>query len=327
MAVDSTASATFVSDIRAWTGDSPFSTALPVSAEDAALFVDGASDSCTVAADVVFGAGTVASDVSVVFDALLDSAVPAFAVLALAVVDFTVPGLAGVDFALLFDSVPVVFAEEADFAAVDFAGVDFAEDASEEEADADLLEPVVVPADRVPPDDFEVLLEVTVFPAAVFPVPCFDAADAVPVVFLAVLREVDDFAVDVFAEPALVDFVEPSDFNVVPLFVPVSAFVEPPAFVAVAAFGLRRREDCMEAAGSVRAVREVFASPSRAASSAFPPEKKTSTGRSLEFASGISAPSPRPRPLFLRSATTYSSIRDFFSGFSVRECTARMWVI
>ncbi|WP_246475815.1 hypothetical protein [Brevibacterium renqingii] len=94
---------------------------------------------------------------------------------------------------------------------------------------------------------------------------------------------------------------------------------DPPAFV------LRRREDCMDAAGSLRAVREVFCSFS--VSSPLPPEKNTSTGRSLEFASGINAPSPRPRPRFLRSATTYSSIRDFFSGFSIREGAAGIGVI
>ena len=91
------------------------------------------------------------------------------------------------------------------------------------------------------------------------------------------------------------------------------------------AFGLRRRDDCIDAAGSVRAERGVFVSA--LPSSVFPPEKKTSTGRSLEFASGINAPSPRPRPLFLRSATTYSSIRYFFSGFPIRQGTAGMWVI
>ncbi|WP_432790188.1 hypothetical protein QYM46_18720 [Brevibacterium sp. K11IcPPYGO002] len=91
------------------------------------------------------------------------------------------------------------------------------------------------------------------------------------------------------------------------------------------AFGLRRRDDCIDAAGSVRAERGAFVSA--LPSSVFPPEKKTSTGRSLEFASGINAPSPRPRPLFLRSATTYSSIRYFFSGFPIRQGTAGMWVI
>lgn len=91
------------------------------------------------------------------------------------------------------------------------------------------------------------------------------------------------------------------------------------------AFGLRRRDDCIDAAGSVRAERGVFVSA--LPSSVFPPEKKTSTGRSLEFASGINAPSPRPRPLFLRSATTYSSIRYFFSGFPIRQGPAGMWVI
>ncbi|WP_241896942.1 hypothetical protein [Brevibacterium epidermidis] len=126
-------------------------------------------------------------------------------------------------------------------------------------------------------------------------------------------RAAVDFDEAVFAAGAFVPAAF-SDAVVVDLVVP-------------AAFGFRRRDDCMEAAGSLRAVRDVFASPSRLPSSVFPPEKKTSTGRSLEFASGINAPSPRPKPLFLRSATTYSSIRNFFSSFSIRQGAAGMWVI
>src|SRR5699024_3598807 len=100
------------------------------------------------------------------------------------------------------------------------------------------------------------------------------------------------------------------------------------AVFAAAAVGLRRRDDCMDAAGSLRAAREVFSfSASPLPSSALLPEKKTSTGRSVEFASGINAPSPRPRPRFLRSATTYSSIRYFLSGFAVGQRAAGMWVI
>src|SRR5699024_7138398 len=85
---------------------------------------------------------------------------------------------------------------------------------------------------------------------------------------------------------------------------------------------------CMDAAGSLRAAREVFSfSASPLPSSALLPEKKTSTGRSVELASGINAPSPRPRPRFLRSATTYSSIRYFLSGLAVGQRGAGMAVI
>src|SRR5699024_6845935 len=161
---------------------------------------------------------------------------------------------------------------------------------------AGALEPAVFPA--VPP-------EPVVFVPAVF----------VPAVFdpLAVDRVVDFFVVD--ADPLALLVAVLSSGASVDLF-------------EAAAFVLRRRDDCMDAAGSLRAAREVFSfSASPLSSSALLPEKKTSTGRSVEFASGINAPSPRPRPRFLRSATTYSSIRYFLSGFAVGERAAGMWVI
>ncbi|GGC47187.1 hypothetical protein GCM10010974_31840 [Brevibacterium sediminis] len=134
---------------------------------------------------------------------------------------------------------------------------------------------------------------------------------------------VPDFVASAFADPAFEDAVFEAAASV-----SVSApEVVDGDRVVPDAFGLRRRDDCIDAAGSVRAVRDVFVSLSRLPSSEFPPEKKTSTGRSLEFASGINAPSPRPRPLFLRSATTYSSIRNFFGGFPIGQGTAGMWVI
>ncbi|MFE1084864.1 hypothetical protein [Brevibacterium sediminis] len=134
---------------------------------------------------------------------------------------------------------------------------------------------------------------------------------------------VPDFVAPAFADPAFEDAVFEAAASV-----SVSApEVVDGDRVVPDAFGLRRRDDCIDAAGSVRAVRDVFVSLSRLPSSEFPPEKNTSTGRSLEFASGINAPSPRPRPLFLRSATTYSSIRNFFGGFPIGQGTAGMWVI
>ncbi|MGM0697509.1 MAG: hypothetical protein ACQEVD_01540 [Actinomycetota bacterium] len=145
-----------------------------------------------------------------------------------------------------------------------------------------------------------------------------------------VLDDVDDAALVVpdFVDPAPEDaaFEDPA-FEAVDLVSGSAAVVVDVDRVVPDVFGLRRRDDCIEAAGSVRAVRDVFVSPSRLPSSVFPPEKKTSTGRSLEFASGINAPSPRPRPLFLRSATTYSSISNFFGGFPIGQGTAGMWVI
>jgi len=134
---------------------------------------------------------------------------------------------------------------------------------------------------------------------------------------------VPEFVAPAFADPAFEDAVFEAAASV-----SVSApEVVDGDRVVPDAFGLRRRDDCIDAAGSVRAVRDIFVSLSRLPSSEFPPEKNTSTGRSLEFASGINAPSPRPRPLFLRSATTYSSIRNFFGGFPIGQGTAGMWVI
>lgn len=180
------------------------------------------------------------------------------------------------------------------------------------------------------------VLEVVVF----VPVD-LDAVDSEAVDLAAVDFEpagLDAEVLDDVVEAALVvpDFVDPAFVD--PVF--EDAVFEATASVSLSAsgvvdvdravpdaFGLRRRDDCIDAAGSVRAVRDVFVSLSRLPSSEFPPEKNTSTGRSLEFASGINAPRPRPRPLFLRSTTTYSSIRNFFGGFPIRQGTAGMWVI
>lgn len=173
---------------------------------------------------------------------------------------------------------------------------------------------VVLLADDFAGEDFFV----EAVAAELFRAPDVAAVPREPVVFpvfvpFAVDRVVDFFVVD--ADP---------------LALPV-AFLSSGASADVfeaAAFVLRRRDDCMDAAGSLRAAREVFSfSASPVPSSALLPEKKTSTGRSVEFASGINAPSPRPRPRFLRSATTYSSIRYFLSGFAVGERAAGMWVI
>lgn len=173
-----------------------------------------------------------------------------------------------------------------------------------------------------------VVLEVAVF----VPVD-LDAVDLEAVDSEAVDFEPAGLDAEVLDDAALVvpDFVDPA-FEDAVFEAAVSVSVSAPAVAEVGrvvpeAFGLRRRDDCIDAAGSVRAVRDVFVSLSRLPSSAFPPEKNTSTGRSLEFASGINAPRPRPRPLFLRSTTTYSSIRNFFGGFPIRQGTAGMWVI
>ncbi|UZD62292.1 hypothetical protein [Brevibacterium sp. JSBI002] len=176
-----------------------------------------------------------------------------------------------------------------------------------------------------------VVLEVAVFVPIDLEAVDLEAVDSEAVDFdpagldAEVLADVDD------APLVVPDFVAP-DFEDAVFEAAASVSVSAPEVVEVErvdpdAFGLRRREDCIDAAGSVRAVRDVFVSPSCLPSSEFPPEKNTSTGRSLEFASGINAPSPRPRPLFLRSTTTYSSIRNFFGGFPIGQGTAGMWVI
>lgn len=173
-----------------------------------------------------------------------------------------------------------------------------------------------------------VVLEVAVFVSV-----DLDAVDLEAVDSEAVDFEPAGLDAEVLDDAALVvpDFVDPA-FEDAVFEAAVSVSVSAPEVAEVdrvvpEAFGLRRRDDCIDAAGSVRAVRDVFVSLSRLPSSAFPPEKNTSTGRSLEFASGINAPRPRPRPLFLRSTTTYSSIRNFFGGFPIRQGTAGMWVI
>lgn len=206
---------------------------------------------------------------------------------------------------------------------------------------------------EVPEEPLPVAFDALAFDALDFAVEAFvpvvlEVAVFVPVDLDAVdLEAVDSEAVDfepagldaeVLDDAALVvpDFVDPAlvdpAFEDAVFEAAVSVSVSAPAVAEVdrvvpEAFGLRRRDDCIDAAGSVRAVRDVFVSLSRLPSSAFPPEKNTSTGRSLEFASGINAPRPRPRPLFLRSTTTYSSIRNFFGGFPIRQGTAGMWVI
>ncbi|WP_231488674.1 hypothetical protein [Brevibacterium sp. VCM10] len=189
------------------------------------------------------------------------------------------------------------------------------------------LPPLAVAAPVLAVDVFDVLdLAVDLFDVL-----DLEVVDFVPLVFEAVDFDPAEVDADVLADDDFDADVEPVD---VVSAVFVSADVDWEAVddavleVEVLAgpdFGLRRRDDCIDAAGSVRAERGVFVSAWP--SSVLPPEKKTSTGRSLEFASGINAPSPRPRPLFLRSATTYSSIRNFFSGFPVRQGTAGMWVV
>jgi hypothetical protein len=203
--------------------------------------------------------------------------------------------------------VSLLFASAVFLLADDFAGADF------------FVEAVAAEFFRAP-DFAAVAPDPAVFPAVapervVFPAVAPEPVDFVPPVFvpLAVDRVVDFFVVD--ADPLAL------------LVAVLSSGASADVFEA-AAFVLRRRDDCMDAAGSLRAAREVFSfSASPLPSSALLPEKKTSTGRSVEFASGINAPSPRPRPRFLRSATTYSSIRYFLSGFAVGQRAAGMWVI
>lgn len=183
-----------------------------------------------------------------------------------------------------------------------------------------------------------VVLEVAVFVPVDLDAVDLEAVDSEAVDFEPAGLDAEVLDPEVLDDAALVvpDFVDPAFVD--PAFedavfeAAVSVSVSAPEVAEVdrvvpEAFGLRRRDDCIDAAGSVRAVRDVFVSLSRLPSSAFPPEKNTSTGRSLEFASGINAPRPRPRPLFLRSTTTYSSIRNFFGGFPIRQGTAGMWVI
>jgi hypothetical protein len=178
-----------------------------------------------------------------------------------------------------------------------------------------------------------VVLEVAVFVPVDLDAVDLEAVDSEAVDFEPAGLDAEVLDPEVLDDAALVvpDFVDPA-FEDAVFEAAVSVSVSAPAVAEVdrvvpEAFGLRRRDDCIDAAGSVRAVRDVFVSLSRLPSSAFPPEKNTSTGRSLEFASGINAPRPRPRPLFLRSTTTYSSIRNFFGGFPIRQGTAGMWVI
>lgn len=178
-----------------------------------------------------------------------------------------------------------------------------------------------------------VVLEVAVFVPVDLDAVDLEAVDSEAVDFEPAGLDAEVLDPEVLDDAALVvpDFVDPA-FEDAVFEAAVSVSVSAPEVAEVdrvvpEAFGLRRRDDCIDAAGSVRAVRDVFVSLSRLPSSAFPPEKNTSTGRSLEFASGINAPRPRPRPLFLRSTTTYSSIRNFFGGFPIRQGTAGMWVI
>ncbi|MFP3395649.1 hypothetical protein SB749_04840 [Brevibacterium sp. SIMBA_078] len=209
-----------------------------------------------------------------------------------------------------------------------------------------LEEPLPVAFDALAFDALDFAVEAfvpVVLEVAVFVPVDLDAVDLEAVDSEAVDSEAVDFEPagldaevldpEVLDDAALVvpDFVDPA-FEDAVFEAAVSVSVSAPEVAEVdrvvpEAFGLRRRDDCIDAAGSVRAVRDVFVSLSRLPSSAFPPEKNTSTGRSLEFASGINAPRPRPRPLFLRSTTTYSSIRNFFGGFPIRQGTAGMWVI
>ena len=256
-----------------------------------------------------------------------DDSVFAFGVLALAAED-DVEALTPLAFAaldLLVDAL-AVDALAVDVFAVVVLEVDGFDPAVMEVVDFDPA--VLEPVDRDPAG-----LDAADLAAEVVPVADVELVDFVSAAFDAVAFDVAAFDWVALEEPALdvpdravVDF-EEAVFEAVALVSVAFSVAVADDLVVPAAFGFRRRDDCMEAAGSVRAVRDVFASPSRLPSSVFPPEKKTSTGRSLEFASGINAPSPRPKPLFLRSATTYSSIRNFFSSFPIRQGTAGMWVI
>ena len=251
-----------------------------------------------------------------------DDSVFAFGVLALAAEDDVeaLPPLAFAALDLLVDALAV------DVFAVVVLEVDGFDPAVMEVVDFDPA--VLEPVDRDPAG-----LDAADLAAEVVPVADVELVDFVSAAFDAVAFDVAAFDWVALEEPALdvpdravVDF-EEAVFEAVALVSVAFSVAVVVDLVVPAVFGFRRRDDCMEAAGSLRAVRDVFASPSRLPSSVFPPEKKTSTGRSLEFASGINAPSPRPRPLFLRSATTYSSIRNFFSSFPIRQGTAGMWVI
>ena len=230
--------------------------------------------------------------------AALDLLVEALAVDALAVDVFAVV-------VLEVDGVDPVVLEEVDR---DPAGLDAADLAVEvvPVADVELVDFVSAAFDAV-------AFDVAAFGWVALEEPALDVPD----------RAVVDFEEAVFEEAVF----EEAVFEAAALVSVAFSVAVAEDLVVPAAFGFRRRDDCMEAAGSLRAVRDVFASPSRLPSSVFPPEKKTSTGRSLEFASGINAPSPRPKPLFLRSATTYSSIRNFLSSFPIGQGTAGMWVI
>lgn len=182
---------------------------------------------------------------------------------------------------------------------------------------------VVLLALRVLPafDSAAAFLLPVLFAAAPFvEVPLLAALLAAPFV-LAVLFEAAFPAGAFTAAPfdaVFFDVEESPDASVVP--------VVPEALADVFGFAFRRLEDCIEAAGSVLTARggedSASRSTARDASSEVPPEKKTSTGRSLEFESGIKAPNPRPKPRFLRSATTYSSIGNFLGSFSVRQRAA-----
>ena len=135
-------------------------------------------------------------------------------------------------------------------------------------------------------------------------------------VFAGAAFAVEPFAGELFAG---------ADSESLSAFVDVFADDDP---AVVPDLGFRRRDDCIDAAGSVRAARGAFASSVPwLASSASPPEKNTSTGRSLSAASGIKAPSPRPKPRFLRSATIYSSLCDFFGSFPIGQSATGMGVV
>lgn len=251
-----------------------------------------------------------------------DDSVFAFGVLALAAEDDVeaLPPLAFAALDLLVDAL-AVDALAVDVFAVVVLEVDGFDPAVMEVVDFDPA--VLEPVDRDPAG-----LDAADLAAEVVPVADVELVDFVSAAFDAAAFDwvaLEEPALDV-PDRAVVDF-EEAVFEAVALVSVAFSVAVADDLVVPAAFGFRRRDDCMEAAGSVRAVRDVFASPSRLPSSVFPPEKKTSTGRSLEFASGINAPSPRPKPLFLRSATTYSSIRNFFSSFPIRQGTAGMWVI
>ncbi len=249
-----------------------------------------AGDTEPKSGSVLLLAGSLVGDVST--GASFDGSVAAFFADGLSTAGLAALGSTAVDF--VFE----------DFAVLAFAESDFVVPA--------VFAPVVLaPAVLAP-----VVLELAVFaPVVLAPVDLAPAAAF--------------FAVD--SEPPELTAADPVSFlagEALAAGISFFAGLSVDAPVEAPALGLRRREDCIEAAGSVRAARGAFGSSALClASSGSPPEKNTSTGRSLDAASGIKAPNPRPSPRFLRSATIYSSLCDFFGGFLIGQSATGMGVV